>query len=100
MVAGPEFTSGRQVGFHLLVLGKMYRDGIGVPRNDVAAYKWLDIVERWDPDTSWFIGEDEVPLRQVIDRLAERMTPEQVAEAQRAADAFLETYRDSSPESS
>ena len=79
--------------FDLLMLGERYRDGLGVPRNDVAAYKWLDIVERWDPDTSWSIGEDEVPLRQVIDRLAERMTPEQVAEAQRAADAFLETYR-------
>ena len=32
-------------------------------------------------------------LRERIDRLAERMTAEQVAEAQRAADAFVETYR-------
>ena len=37
--------------------------------------------------------EGEVSLRQEIDRLAERMTAEQVAEAQCAADAFVETYR-------
>ena len=36
-------------------------------------------------------------LRERIDRLAERMTAEQVAEAQRAADAFVETYRYSDP---
>ena len=40
--------------------------------------------------------EGEVSLRQEIDRLAERMTAEQVAAAKRAADTFLETYRDPS----
>ena len=33
--------------FHLLALGDMYRGGIGVPRNYVAAYKWFDIAARW-----------------------------------------------------
>ena len=36
-----------------------------------------------------------VPPARSIDRLAERMTAEQVAAAKRAADAFLERYRDS-----
>ena len=102
-MAGREFTSGRHIGFHLLVLGKMYRDGIGLPRNDVAAHKWLDISERWTPNASGWSTETPdgpVPLADEIRTLAEGMTPEQVAEAQRAAEAFLETYRDSSPESS
>ena len=39
--------------------------------------------------------EGEVSLRQEIDRLAERMTAEQLEEAHVAVDAFLERYRDS-----
>ena len=46
VMAGQEFTSGRAIGFHALMLGNMYRDGIALPRNDVAAHKWLDIAER------------------------------------------------------
>ena len=45
-VAGAEIFSGRSVLIHLFGLARMYRDGAGVPRNDVAAYKWLDIRER------------------------------------------------------
>ena len=96
VVAGREFTSGRAIGFHALMLGKMYRDGIALPRNDVAAHKWLDISERWTPNASgWSIETPDgpVPLADEIRTLAEGMTPEQVAEAQRAADAFLDTYR-------
>jgi len=81
-VAGVERFSGRPSLFHLFVLARMYQDGIGVPRNDVAAYKWLDINNRMHGGT----------LRE-IDEIARRLTPEQVAEAQRAAVAFLETYR-------
>ena len=91
-----KFTSGRAIGFHALMLGKMYRDGIALPRNDVAAHKWLDISERWTPNASgWSIETPDgpVPLADEIRTLAEGMTPEQVAEAQRAADAFLDTYR-------
>ena len=46
VVAGREYTSGREIGFHLLVLGTMYRDGVAVLRNDVAAHKWLNIAEK------------------------------------------------------
>lgn len=98
MMAGQEFTSGREVLFHLLVLGKMYRDGFGLPRDDVAAYKWLDIAERWRPNSWWTteIPDGEVRLTEQIRRLGEGMTAEQVAEARLAADTFLETYRDPS----
>jgi hypothetical protein len=67
----------------------------GVPRNYVAAYKWFDIAARWHRFSWWTIitPDGYAPLRQEMDRLAERMTAEQVAEARLAADAFLETYR-------
>ena len=80
---------------HLLVLGQMYRDGIGIPRNDVAAYRWMDISNRWRPDSSWHTPtpDGDVPLQEDLDRLAQGMTVGQVAEAKLAADAFLEHYR-------
>ena len=76
------------------MLGKMYQDGIALPRNDVAAHKWLDISERWTPNASgWSIETPDgpVPLADEIRTLAEGMTPKQVAEAQRAADARSST---------
>ena len=42
-VAGVVVFSGRHVLFHLFVLARLYQDGIGIPQNDVAAYRWLDI---------------------------------------------------------
>ena len=90
-MAGAELFSGRPLLFHLYVLALMYRDGTGVPQNDVAAYKWLDISNRWRS-----LGSGTVTFKgaqRELDYLAKKMTSEQVAEAQRAADAFLETYR-------
>ena len=94
-IAGHEMTSGREIMFHLLVLGQMYRDGIGIPRNDVAAYRWMDISNRWRPDSSWHTptADGDVPLQEDLDRLAQGMTAEKVTEAKLAADAFLEHYR-------
>ena len=89
VIAGEQFTSGRELMVHLLVLGQMYRDGPGLPGNDVAAYKWMDVSNRWDPDSMWSTLQEE------LDRLAEGMTAAQLAEAKRAADTFLATYRDS-----
>ena len=72
----------------------MYRVGMGVPRDEVAAYKWLDIADRLsEPLPSAPTAVRPATLRERIDRLAERMTTAQVAEAKRAADAFVETYR-------
>ena len=96
-VAGVEFFSGRPLMFHLYVLARMYQDGTGVPQDDVAAYKWFDISNRWrshGSDTmTWEAAQTE------LDDLAKEMTSAQVADAQRAADAFLETYRIDSYES-
>lgn len=98
VIAGTEITSGREVLFHLRALATMYRDGIGLPRDDVAAYKWLDIWNRWTPGSPWFTPtpDGDVPIQEDIDRLAEGMTAAQVAEAKLAADTFLATYRDPS----
>lgn len=95
VVAGREYTSGRELGFHLLVLGTMYREGVAVPRNDVAAHKWLNIAERWNPESWWSTEtpDGEVRLAEEIRTLADGMTAEQLAQAQRAADAFLGAYR-------
>ena len=89
-VTGTEFFSGRRLLFHLYVLARMYQDGTGVPQDDVAAYKWLDISNRWPSEDSSMTGW-EAAQKELRD-LARKMTSEQVAEAQRAADAFLESY--------
>ena len=89
-VAGAEVFSGRPVLIHLFGLARMYREGAGVPRNDVAAYKWLDIRERLLSQGSGWSSES--PPQELYD-LAGKMTSEQIAEAQRAADAFLESTR-------
>ena len=89
-VGGADLFSGRPVLIHLFGLARMYRDGTGVPRNNVAAYKWLDIMHRLRFESDTITWEGRQPE---FDDLEQKMTSEQVAEAQRAADAFLETYR-------
>ena len=59
-------------------LGKNYRDGEGVPRNYVLAYMWYSLAAA----SPIGIGYDAPGSR---DRLAARMTPDQIAEAQRLA---------------
>ena len=56
-------------------LGVMYADGRGVPQDYVQAYKWAYIAEKAHP------GEYHHEIRPGI--VASRMTPEQLAEAQR-----------------
>ena len=56
-------------------LGLMYKNGEGLPQDDIQAYKWLQIAA--------FMGADKASL--IRDFMAESMTPEQVAEAQRLA---------------
>lgn len=91
VVAGVEFTSGRMSLWHLIHLGELYRDGVAVPHNLMNAYRWMHISNRghvWSTRTP----EGMVPYQMKIDRLAERMTHEELAEARRAADEFIETY--------
>jgi TPR repeat protein len=61
-------------------LGAMYADGHGVPRDYVEAYKWLSIVA----DGSAAARDRDAALK-MRDVVAMRMTPEQVAQAQKLA---------------
>ena len=64
------------------VLGPTYADGVGVPQDWVAAYMWLSLaVAR----ASAAGGDDHDTYVEVRDAVAEQMTSEQVAEAERRA---------------
>ena len=60
-VAGVETFSGRHLLAHLFALARMYQGGTGVPRNDVAAYKWLDIENRLPSHWSGMTSEGRRP---------------------------------------
>ena len=66
-------------GLALVKLGSMYEGGRGVTQDYVQAYKWYDLGARRNEKT----GE---PLR---DELEKRMTPAQVAEAQRMTKEWM-----------
>jgi TPR repeat protein len=61
-------------------LGTLYHDGTGVPQDDVQSYMWFNLAA---------ICADDAATRhaasQFRDELAARMTPDQIAEAQRLA---------------
>ena len=93
--AGVEFTSGREVMFHLFWLSRMYQDGEGVPRDRIAAYRWWDVLSRWraellSKDLNTLLAS---PTQLELDELAAHMTDGELAEARREVDAFLEVYR-------
>ncbi len=56
-------------------LGVMYREGQGVPQDDVQAHMWWSLAAVRGLE----------PAREYRDRVAARMTPAQLAEAQRLA---------------
>ena len=57
-------------------LGVMYADGVGVPQDDIEALKWTNLAAvRASGDTQ----------KVFADRLAKKMTPAQIAEAQKRA---------------
>ncbi len=60
-------------------LGLMYENGEGVPQDYVEAHKWLNIV-----GTKKSVPDSEL-MRKARDTLASKMTPAQIAEAQRLA---------------
>jgi peptidoglycan hydrolase-like protein with peptidoglycan-binding domain len=60
------------------LLGLMYRDGDGVPKDDVRAYMWLELAAR----------RNQYGAADLRDELAERMLPWQVEEAKKLADAW------------
>ena len=58
-----------------ILLGGMYKDGKGVPQDHVRALMWYLVAAS--------LGEESAPERR--DDIAEKMTPEQIAEAERLA---------------
>ena len=69
-------------------LGSRYENGVGVPQNDVQAYAWFNIAVAQ--------GDIEFRLREYAakarDRVAERMTREELSRAQSLAQEYWETY--------
>jgi uncharacterized protein len=63
-------------------VGIMYAHGQGVPRDDVQAHKWLDLVSSHSGASEKATRERAVRNRNI---LAARMTPAQIAEAQKLA---------------
>jgi hypothetical protein len=60
-------------------LGVMYNNGEGVPQDFVQAHMWLNLA------TSRASGEDRERIVENRDSVAQWMTPDQLAEAQRLA---------------
>ena len=70
-----------------LMLGWVYADGDGVPKDSVLAYMWLNLA------ASKIKGEFRESAAKFRDRVAEKMTREQIAEAQRLAREWAEKHR-------
>jgi uncharacterized protein len=60
-------------------LGFMYHDGEGVPKDDVQAYMWFNLAA-----AAWEFGKENIPAEE-RDKVASKMTPAQIAEAQKLA---------------
>lgn len=61
-------------------LGLMYQNGFGVTQDDTEAYKWFMVAAKNEE-------EDAKVPKSNMEKLAPRMAPEQIAEAQRRADS-------------
>jgi uncharacterized protein len=68
-----------------LNLGAMYANGQGVPRDYVEAYKWFNLAEQHLPAVQ---SESRVMAADARNRVATKMTPAQVAEAENLARAW------------
>nr|WP_281164086.1 hypothetical protein [Novispirillum itersonii] len=67
-------------------LGLMYKKGQGVPQNYSLAYTWLSVaIASGVPDQSSIIS--------ARDGLAEKLSPPQLAEAQKRAAQYSEKYK-------
>jgi TPR repeat protein len=67
-------------------LGVMFAEDKGVPENYIEAYKWLSLLR---PQGEW----DEQRMKS-LDLLESRMTPAQIAEAQRLAAEWWEARQE------
>jgi TPR repeat protein len=64
------------------MLGVMYVHGEGVPQDYVQAHMWLNLAASRYPASGKVARDDAVKVR---DQIASKMTPEQIAEAQKLA---------------
>lgn len=69
--------------FAMYSLAILYRDGDGVARNDVEAHMWFDLSSALNFDPKAALQRDLI---------AKRMTPEQVAEAERRAQEWINKF--------
>ena len=67
-------------------LGGMYANGEGIPQDNVEAHMWLNLA------ASRFTGADRERWVATRDRVAERMTPADLSEAQRRAREWLAAH--------
>jgi S1-C subfamily serine protease len=65
-----------------LVLGYCYQSGVGVPKDNVEAYKWLNL------SLASKTGYDFLMAKKQLALLEQQMTPEQLLEAQRLSHEF------------
>jgi uncharacterized protein len=63
-------------------IGVMFADGLGVPQDYVQAHMWLDLAASRYPDSG---KEDRDKAIKARDLVASKMTPAQIAEAQKLA---------------
>ena len=66
------------------VLGVRYRDGEGVPQDDVLSHMWINLAAARAGELATG-GIDRYLMVQCRDGVAAKMTPDQIAEAQRMA---------------
>ena len=69
--------------FAMFSLALLYRDGSGVARDDIEAHKWFDLASalNFDPRAQF-----------QRDLIARRMTSEQIVEAQRRAQEWINAF--------
>jgi len=63
-------------------LGVSYMNGWGVPQDYVSAHKWFNLIA----------ASDNEKVHRFREEVAKRMTPDQIAEAERTAREWLETH--------
>jgi uncharacterized protein len=73
-------------------LGGMYENGEGVPQDYIKAHMWYNLSSGfWDAG----LDEERDGSGEERDALSDKMSREQIAEAQKMASNWLEEYKDS-----
>ncbi len=68
-------------------LGFMYDDGLGVPQDYALAHMWYNLAA-----SKWSLSKGRDLTAKARDRVAKKMTPEQIAEAQRVAREWMAAF--------